>query len=333
MRKAAALLLAVLGTVALATTEVDVLAGEIARLSELVRNDTRSGEIWSDVKKGSGPLLARAESALRAGRRLLAMQRLAVARVNLEAGSRTAGVDPASFEARWKSEGAALNQPLRLSSIQPALFRALAEIAAPQVHTYYEASLEYGRSTAPENGLYYLATAHAQKSFVEFTRRISHPTPYPPVLRSLQNELDSVERELLAAYRPPLSIDKHPEFIVASSMVKEARELDAAGYRYGALLRYLEASRRIANIRGTELSRDEALRRVREFESRLAAERTDHSIARFFIEVADDDPAANAPAVAAVALPRYFAALAQAAPPAAKPKPNVTVTLVRWPYT
>ena len=333
MRIAAASLLAVLGTLAFATTEVDLLAGEIARWSEILRTDTRSGEIWNDVKKSSGPLLARAESALRAGRRLLAVQRLAVARVNLEAGSTMAGADASTFEARWKGEGPSLNQPLRLSSIQPALFRALAEIAAPQVRTYYEASLEYGRSTSPENGLFYLGSAHAQKSFVEFVRRISAPTPYPPVLRSLQNELDSVERELLAAYRPPLSIDKHPEFILASSLVKEARELDAAGYRYGALLRYLEASRRIANIRGTEMPQAEAVRRVREFASRIAADKADHSIARFFIEVADDDPAANAPAVAAVALPRYFAALAIAAPPAAKPKPGVTVTLVRWPYT
>ena len=39
----------------------------------------------------------------------------------------------------------------------------------------------------------------------------------------------SIEDELLAAYRPPTSIDSHPIFIRASALLKEARELDAAG--------------------------------------------------------------------------------------------------------
>jgi hypothetical protein len=40
-----------------------------------------------------------------------------------------------------------------------------------------------------------------------------------------------------------------------------------------------------------------------------------------------------AAAIAADVLPRYFAALAPAPPASAAPKADVTVTLVRWPYT
>jgi hypothetical protein len=335
MRSTAALLLLLLLAAAVLTAaQADPLAAEIERWTAFIRGDAGSGEMWGQVKSSVEPLLARAASALKNGRRLLALQRFAVVRVNLEAAtSAFKQEDAAAFEARWRREGIAFRDVADVDQIQPAALRALAEIAAPQAKIYYEASLEYSRSTTTESGLFYLGLAHAQKSFLEFARKSSIPTAQkPPALRSLRNELDALERELLAAYRPPISIDKHPEFIVASSMVKEARELEAAGYRYGALLRYLEASRRTAQIRGLEMGRDEASRLVRQYERRFAAENLDHSIGRLFIELADDDPA-HTDSVAAAALPRYVAALAPAAPPAAKPKPAVTVTLVRWPYT
>ncbi len=59
-----------------------------------------------------------------------------------------------------------------------------------------------------------------------------------PALRSVRPEIEALESDLLTLYRPPVSIDRHQEFIVANSTLKEARELDAAGLRYGALLRW-----------------------------------------------------------------------------------------------
>jgi len=47
--------------------------------------------------------------------------------------------------------------------------RALAEAAQPQVKVYYEASLDYGRSTTPESGLYYIGTAQAAREWVAAT--------------------------------------------------------------------------------------------------------------------------------------------------------------------
>src|SRR5512134_1217856 len=87
--------------------EKDPLAAEIARWSALVKTNASTHPIWVDVKGSAGPLLARAEEALRGGRRFLALHRFAAARVNLAAagylGEATAAQrkDAAAFEAEW----------------------------------------------------------------------------------------------------------------------------------------------------------------------------------------------------------------------------------------
>ena len=82
-------------------------------------------------------------------------------------------------------------------------------------------------------------------------------------MRRLSDELDALEGELLSAYKPPASIDRHREFIAASSTLKEARELDAAGLSYGALLRYLQAVLRVAPADGEGPGADGRRRRRR----------------------------------------------------------------------
>jgi predicted Zn-dependent protease len=107
-----------------------------------------------------------------------------------------------------------------------------------------------------------------------------------PSLRSLEGELDALQGELLAAYRPPASIDRHREFIVASAAIKEARELEAAGLRHGALYRYLEAVLRVDLARAPATTPDaEALAsRLREWNSRLSAGPVDQSLGRLYLE-------------------------------------------------
>ena len=109
-------------------------------------------------------------------------------------------------------------------------------------------SLEYCRNTCPPPVC--LLAPPAQRDFAAFCRAMSAPASRPaPPLRSLAGEIDRLEDEILAAYRPPASIDHHRDFILANSALKEARELDAAGLRYGALLRYLQAAQRFAPVR------------------------------------------------------------------------------------
>lgn len=335
----------------------DPLAAEIARWSAFLRTNTRTDEDWTQIKQASEPMIARAEEALRGGRRLLALQRLAAARVNLAAaayvGKQPAAKreDSAVLEAEWTRVGKALGgelgpvHPAELDGIRPAAARALAEASLLQVRAYYDASLEYGRSTSPKYGLYYLGVAQAQREFVSFCLKLDEAFPgRRPPLRSLKGELDSLEAELLAAYRPPASIDKHGEFIAASALVKEARELDTACLRYGALLRYLQAVQRVAPLRSTAAPLEAATlsERLKSFDERLSGDGLDHSLGRLFLEAGQAaaaspaSPAAGTPPawpIVTDVLPRYFAALEPAPTAPAQPAPLVTVTLVRWPYT
>lgn len=319
--------------------------------------DPLAAEIRAGLKQGNQPLLARAARDLAQGRRLLALHRLAMAEVGLATGTYLSArpadqrQDMARFEAEWRRMGKVLRgdlgppSPTALKDVRPAALRGLGEAAIPQVRAYYVASLDYGRSTTPGDGLFYLATAQAQRDLVELCRRLSTPTSLkPPPLRSLRTEIDGLQSDLIKAYRPPASIDRHGAFIAADATLKEARELDAAGLRYGAMLRYLDAALLVAPLRQPApppLAPAALRKRLDEFAARLSAGGIDHSLGRMMLEGAQDEvasaPAGSSPAastvIAADVLPRYFTALGPVRPEPPKPKPQVIVTLVRWPYT
>jgi len=331
----------------------DRLAAEIDRWSAFVASNPATDDLWKDLKEGAEPLLAQARSALAGGRRTLALQRLLAARANLSAAAyaqappASAAKDMAAFEAEWTRMGAALRAELApppagaLAGVRPAVVRALGEAALPQARVFYDASLDYGRNTMPEHGLFYLGSARAAAEAVELCRSLSWPSaPNAAPVRSPQAEVEALEGELLAAYRPPLSIDRHADFIAASSLLKEARELDAAGLQHGALLRYLQAAQRFAPLRGAGVPEaPDVAARLRDLEQRLAGGGVDHSLGRLFLERARDALAASPPdaataaAIASDVLPRYLAALEPARPAPLRPEPRATVTLVRWPYT
>jgi hypothetical protein len=328
------------------------VAAEIARWTRFVETNPATDDFWKQIKDGAAAALGRAGQAHAEGRRNLALLRLAYARENAAAGAYLAERtqderrDMAAFEAEWRRRGPSLLSspvlpPAEAAALRPAVLRALAEAASAQVEVYYDASLEYGRSTTPDSGLYYVGAALAQKQWVGFLRGLSVPASgAPPPVRSLAGEMEALETELLAAYRPPVSIDRHRDFILASSALKEARELEAAGLEHGALLRYLQAVQRVAPLRsssGVDAAATKA--RLQALAARLGAGGIDHSIGSLFLEAAESDLAEHpseatlAAAVATDVLPRYLAALDPAPPRPAAPEPAVTVTLVRWPYT
>ncbi len=360
----------------------DPLAKELARWSTLVKSSPATDEMWTQTRDASAPILLRAEEALRDGRRLLALQRLAAVRAGLcaftfiEEHGAEDRKSAAVFEAEWERMGQDLKADLAplsataLDGVRPAAVRALGEAALPQVRGYYEASLEYGRNTQPEVGLYYIGSARAQRDFAALCRSLSVPSDLaPPPMRALGPELDALEGEILAAYRPPASIERHQEFILANSLLKEARELDAAGLRYGALLRLLQASQRFAPVRASAPkeptappSVDGVKAALAALEKRMASGTIDHSLGRLFVEMVESElatspgtPTPNAVALVSDVLPRYLAAFEPARAPRPKPPaavlggapPHVppgdavgssvaaavTVTLVRWPYT
>ena len=355
-RKVAVLLSFALAVAALgaAAGAADPLAAEIRRWSEFLQNNPRTDENWTQVKKATQPAIAQAEEALRAGRRLFALHRLAAARVNLAAaayvGERPAEkrTDSAFLEGEWKRVGGVLKadlgplHPADLDNVRPAAVRGLAEAALLQIRGFYDASLEYGHATAAEYGLFYLGEAQAQRDFVSFCRRLTEPSSLrAPPLRAIGGELDALEGEILDAYRPPASIEKHGDFIAASALVKEARELNTACFWRGAMLRYLQAVQRFAPLKpgAPALDSKAVSDRLKEFETRLSDGQFDHSIGRLFLESAQaalaspDSGAPPAGPIVSDVLPRYFAALEPARPAPPLPNPRVTVTLVRWPYT
>jgi hypothetical protein len=318
----------------------DPLTAELERLSTFLQSHP------GQIQTTNQPVLERAEEDLRAGRRQLALQRLATVRGNIAAATYRSGIsaeqskDMAKLDAEWERMGGVLRDDLQPSADAfagaPAAARALGEAARAQVRGYYRASLDYAHNTMPDQGYYYLGSAQGQREIAAFSRTLTAASNLrPPALRSIRPELEALEADMLAVYRPPLSIDRHGEFIVTSSTLKEARELDAAGLRHGALLRYLQAAQLFAPLRhpAPPALAPEALdQRLRDFEARLSAGGVDHSIGQLFLETARAEPTA-ASLIATDVLPRYFAALEPARPAAPKPAPQAKVTLVRWPYT
>ena len=354
----AAPLLACAFAILAAVPAKDPLAAEIERWSAFLRDNKATDENWTQVKQAVEPVLARAEKALHDGYRWLALLRFASARSNLAASqymqSRPAPerTDIAAFEQEWARMGKVLAADLKpaspgaLDSVRPAAVRAIAEASLPQVRSFYEASADYARATTPQYGLFYVGNAAAYRDFIAFCRTLSEPSAKKlPPLRSIEQDMDALETEILADYKPPAAIDKHSDFIGTSATLKEARELEGAGLRYGALLRYLQAAQRLGMIRaaaGGPADPAALARAISDFEARLTANGGDDSIGRMFLQQAQSDladpagpagPHGIASATVKEVFPRYPAALKPAPPAPPKEQPKVTVTLVRWPYT
>jgi hypothetical protein len=342
---AAALLLAV--PVASHSSE-DPLEKEYARLAAYVRDNKATDDNWQQLKGAVTPALDTAGKALKSGHRLYALARTAAALGYISA-ARWIEELPASqksdagFQAQWAKLGKELAPELKPPSpttyqdLSPAAVRALAEASLQQVKGLYDASLEYGLATEVRFGLMNLGIARAQREQVALFRAASRKEALtPPPLRPLDDEIDALQKELLAAYRPPVSVDHHPDFIGANSTLNEARQLNDAGLLEGALLRYLQAAVRLGMLKtpAPTIDAPTLTAKLDEVSARLKQGGVDNSIGLYFVDAAATEGAGPlAAAVVSDVFPRYFAALepAKAAPP--RPKPEVTVTLVRWPYT
>jgi hypothetical protein len=334
----------------------DPLAADIARWSSYLTGSTSKHENMAQVKPGALAGLATAQQALAKGERLAALYRLALVRANVagiafqleRAGE--GSPDAALLDREWERMGTELKEDLAptaaaaLAAIKPAAAGALAEVSLPQVRGFYLASRDFGYATTPETGLYYLGAARSERDFVALARALREPVAgRAPAFRSIAGEIDALNGEMLAAFRPPLSIDRHMEFVVAHAALNDARDLDVAGQHRGALLRYLQAAIRFARLRPTPPSfeRKEMLAGMADSRARLGVDGLDHSLAAMLLEVAAgeiasaaaDAPTPTAAAIVADALPRYFAALAPALARPPAPAPVLTVTLARWPYT
>ena len=339
-----------------ATTE-DPLSRAIARWQERIRTSEPPDDEVREIRAGAMPLLAQAEQALAQGKRWLALARLERVWTDLEAADYRSGIagdlrgQMSELERQWQRLGPELGGdhapgPRPAFEPLPAAARALAEAALSQMPVFYAASLDYGRNTAPEYGLFYLGAAKAQRDFVALIAGLPRRPGDLPALspRDASGDIAALRDELLTAYAPPLSIDSHPVFIRISALLKEADELTAAGSHYGALLRLLDARARFARLThpGRSLSAEEAAWRGSVFAAGLARNPRDSSLQRLFLETAlfsaaDADPATGGGEIAAAifddVLPSFPALLGPAPARPPERRAEATVTLVRWPYT
>jgi hypothetical protein len=259
----------------------------------------------------------------------------------------------AEFEREWRRmDGELLPAERRQRGMAwgnaPAAVRALAEASVGTTRPLYEASREYAAATQPLYGLFYLGQARGALDFAAFARKLKFPaSPAPFPARSLAVEIDRLEQQVEKAYQPPLSIERHPQFIGLNAWIKRAVELDQSKLYHGAMVTYLEAVRSLGELTGTAPSAEE-LARLKEsaaaFEKRAAEPGRDHSIARMYIELAqreieraqagDEAAGRSARALVEGSLPAYYAAVERGSgATTATAKAGLTVTLVRWPFT
>jgi hypothetical protein len=288
--------------------------------------------------------LDRAKAALDAGRPLLALYLFEMPWENAKAWSfvqsSSAVTTPETFARKWTALGKPrTSSAAARSRSRPVLIDAIASAAEARGATTYYASRPYGEDSGIADGLYYLGESHAVMQFAAFARSLSWPgAGAAPPLRSIVAELTTLDTDMTRAYET-MDRSNHSTYIVASAALKQARTLNDRGQYAGALFQYLLSRYVFAPLRGPA-AQDASAERVAEARRTLPAG-LDHSIAELFLQLAEEGIAGNVPAQrrgAAAALedviPAYLTALA---PPATTTAPaaasEVTITLVRWPFT
>jgi hypothetical protein len=322
---------------------------------------------WKDAKPEIEAALQRSAASLHDGYLYLSLETLSQAITALRATELTTeksesevakeglpGVDRELEKARAKL--AALNQgeSQRNSDDVPLAIRALSEKGKGEADPLMMGGRGFAAdSETPESkrteylvgSLYYVGMGDAIAEIVGFDEGLGlkrNGTAVP--LRAIAGELQRLQDKVNASYRPPLSVEHHADFIRLNSSLKLAGELDANRSYAGALFVYLDALQQFGMIeaQAPDAAAQAKLKSsIEKMDHELKTSTQDSSLAELFLERAEahlaKSPGANdwkiATAVASQVLPAYFAAL-KAPPPQDHPAPaEVTVTLVRWPYT
>ena len=293
------------------------------------------------------PMLARldrAKTALDAERPLLALYLMEApwkaARSFAFVNASSAVTSSELFAKKWTSVGEPRPQPGSTAGARrPALLDALAAAAETRAPITYHASRFYGDDAGLSGGLYYLGEAQAEVQFAAFVRSLNVPaSASAPPLRSIAAEIAALDVEMTTAYET-MERASHSTYIVASAALKQARTLDERRQFGGALFQYLLSRYLFAPLRGPA-AQDATVERIRQSAATLDP-KIDNSIAELFLQlaaegVAGDVAAQKRGAAAAIedVIPAYLRAIAApAATTASAPPAQVTITLVRWPFT
>ena len=336
------------------------LRDEVARLRKVAAEQTDDGDLWKQIGPGTITGLDRIAKDLDAGRTFVALRALAIFRVNLlgYAFAAThldiAKDDMKAFDAqrqRMDGELRRLEEQYRAGQWgnQPAAVRATAEASWGMARPLFDGSRDYAAATSTKYGLFYLGQAQAAADFALFCRALRFDGKAGQIaVRSFAVDTDALDVKVENAYQPPLSIERHSDFISINGWIKRATELDQWRLYYGALYAYLEGVRSFGDLQTTVPKKKElpALGKMHAaLAKQFAAAGRDHSIAQMYLELAareleraqagEEASGRTARVLLEHVVPAYAAALERAAAvPAATPNQKVvTVTLVRWPFT
>jgi hypothetical protein len=360
-------LLSALGRAATGQGASARIKSQIDQLRQALQSKPVARPEWKLAKPDIAESLQRADDDLRAGRLYLSLEELAGAWDSLRG---TEGATQKTEEELLKEGLPGVESELKRTRIEltafenqatqeswdaaPVAVRALAEKATGQTLNLLEGGHGFAILTDVEkrafsenyaSALYYAGESKAQAQFNAFCYTLDLPRKsgaFP--LRSISPELQQLQTRVMAAYRPPRSVKYHADFIRLNATLKLAGELDAAKLYAGALYQYLDATEQFAVLdAATPVAAKQSGSRksLQKLSIYLGGLQQDQSIAQLFLERAESgltrsEGAAGWITVEAIVeqvLPAYFAAL-KASPPSEHRAPaEVTVTLVRWPYT
>jgi len=286
--------------------------------------------------------LDRARTALGAERPLLALYLMEApwkaARSFTFVKASSAVTSSELFAKKWTSLGEPRPQSAG-GARRPALLEAIAAAADTRAPITYHASRFFGDDAGLSGGLYYLGESQAEVQWAGFVRSLDVPvSAAAPPLRSIAPEIAALDVEMTTAYET-MERASHSTYIVASAALKQARTLDERRQFGAALFQYLLSRYLFAPLRGPA-ARDATVERIREAAATLDP-KIDNSIAELFLQLAGEGVAGDAAAqkrgaAAAVedVIPAYLRAIAApSATAASAPPAQVTITLVRWPFT
>jgi len=242
-----------------------------------------------------------------------------------------------AFADLWKRRGEPM--PSRDTRPLPAIVEALAMAAEARAPATYRASLPFGSDTNIPSGLFYLGSASAFVEYASFLRHLPWPQARgaSPQFRSVAPELSAFEQTVTSAYET-MDRSQHTPYVRTSVTIKQARTLDDEQRFAAAMLEYLLARYRFGSIHAPRTNPDPS----RLVDARAAlSDGRDDSIALFFVDLAETatsaagtDDRTPVSIVLDDVLPAYRDALVpRGVALTAAPAAQVTITLVRWPFT
>jgi hypothetical protein len=326
------------------------LAAEIGALRRGLEGVVPAKGTEAEWKQGLS-LLEEADAALGKGRAYLALDRLAAARLLLGPLRFLSqnGAKPKEAVAALRADLAAMASELARPSspLLPLAVRAFRDEARVQAPVYGDTIGAWDGIQDAMGAMFYGGQGVELARIAAFDAGLRFPLPpQDPKLSvtAVTDAVDAYELDLVAAYKPPVSADKHQQFILASAALKTAREVAAAGSAEGALWNYLKARRYGAPITRADAPAPalDALRATPpvhdQGDASLVCRLTQQVEGLLEGTEVPEDRLRLADSLLHDVLPEYRR-LAAAKTPARKPVPavagaaEVTVTLVRWPYT